>query len=98
MLCFALKYKQVVKSMMEMRELDLCELELSPEEGKLVQQLAGVLKVCHAFQTIESSNFFITNILNVSMLLQLLKNLQPAFFIICSLHLLDFSVVFFCRF
>lgn len=53
MLRFALKYKQVVKSMTETRELDLRELELSPEEWKLAQQLADVLKVRHTFQTIE---------------------------------------------
>ena len=49
MLSFALKYKQVVKSMTETRELDLRKLELSPEEWKLVQQLADILKVCHTF-------------------------------------------------
>jgi hypothetical protein len=32
--------------MTETRELDLRELELSPEEWKLAQQLADVLKVC----------------------------------------------------
>ncbi len=50
MLRFALKYEKAIKYMTQTWDLGLQEYELSPQEWRLAQQLADMLKVSHTFQ------------------------------------------------